>query len=547
MHVRWDSALLFAIFVCVVSVNGMWIHENTVPLTWDQAGYMSVAGDIGHFILQGKIISAIHTFIHHNAWDQRPALSMLVGGLVLPFTGAIPHEIVWVSNIFWLGLLALSTFRISLRITNRFVGVLSVLLILTMPAIDAASRDFGVDLPLTASVAFVMWQLLSTDSFRNRIQSILFGIFFAFGMYAKETFILYAVLPILTYFVNIVLDKTELRRTRLFNFCISALIALVLVLPVYIPIVQPMLANVLSNVGTSTGQFYARAGSPASLAFYMVYLKYILTIGASFLYVLIPVVASFISYIIETKTHGVQKLEMKIRIETVSLLLWFSFPLAILTLFVTDTNYRFIMPILPVVAIGLAILMDKVRSKIVRYSAMGVLALVCIIQFIAQSFGLGWMPNAVSVNGFDVWNQFVQHDESITIGKPVRQEWPILPILQLISNNSAGYPTPIWIGLLTNTPYLNENVIKEYASLYDYPFRDFGIGTVVQSANYKTDINDVYFVITKAGYQGPSFATVYFRSAEQYLQQLVKSGVYSEVGKVRLPDGSYAYIYKRKL
>ena len=105
--------------------------------------------------------------------------------------------------IFFL-ILIVSVYGIGKKLFSRNVGLLASFIVTMYPVVlnpyfDAqfGERVFNIDLPLVAMVALSLWALLLTNSFRNRIWSILFGITLTLGWLTKIYFPLFIIGPAL--------------------------------------------------------------------------------------------------------------------------------------------------------------------------------------------------------------------------------------------------------------------------------------------------------------------------------------------------------------
>jgi 4-amino-4-deoxy-L-arabinose transferase-like glycosyltransferase len=81
--------------------------------------------------------------------------------------------------------------------TGRRLGLVSVALLAAFPMFYAMSRYFYLEFALTAMVALTIYLLLTTEGFRKRGASLLFGLSWGLGMLTKRTFAVFLVGPLL--------------------------------------------------------------------------------------------------------------------------------------------------------------------------------------------------------------------------------------------------------------------------------------------------------------------------------------------------------------
>ncbi|MCX5795285.1 MAG: glycosyltransferase family 39 protein [Elusimicrobia bacterium] len=98
-------------------------------------------------------------------------------------------------NWVYLLLLLWSVFALGRCVCGRLTGLISASLVCMYPLIFESSRQYGLDLPLTAMVACAMALLLKSDGFADRRCSLLLGLALGVGMLVKLQMLVYLALP----------------------------------------------------------------------------------------------------------------------------------------------------------------------------------------------------------------------------------------------------------------------------------------------------------------------------------------------------------------
>ena len=146
-----------------------------------------------------------------GAYRYYPPLTYWVTDL---FYAGLGTEAIWVavlSNIVWLAVLAFATYGIGRELWSDAVGWLSVVFVLTAPMIVSASKEYMLDMPLTAAAALALYLLIRADGFSSHRYSMLLGVTVGCGLLVKWTFPLVLLLPVL-YAVAEVLSEAHLRH-----------------------------------------------------------------------------------------------------------------------------------------------------------------------------------------------------------------------------------------------------------------------------------------------------------------------------------------------
>ena len=133
------------------------------------------------------------------------------------------------TNILYLALLLLATYKIGRHLYSRNAGILAALLLSLFPQIYGQARVPMLDLSLTAMVAVSVWLLLETDHFRRTGWTLLLGLSMGLGMLAKWTYPIYVAGPCAWYlWQSWRAGPTVVRRLRLLPRWLNVLLAILL-------------------------------------------------------------------------------------------------------------------------------------------------------------------------------------------------------------------------------------------------------------------------------------------------------------------------------
>lgn len=103
-------------------------------------------------------------------------------------------------GIFWV-IFLLSMYGIGKEYGDRYSGFAVMLLAAASPHALNYSRNYYLDFPQAATTALAFYLLLKSNSFRNRIFSILFGMAAALSMLTKWSAIFFIILPVIWFLI----------------------------------------------------------------------------------------------------------------------------------------------------------------------------------------------------------------------------------------------------------------------------------------------------------------------------------------------------------
>jgi hypothetical protein len=99
--------------------------------------------------------------------------------------------------LLYLTIILFSTYAIGRKLGDRATGVLAAFFVSMYPLIFESSRQYGLDLPLTALVCLAFLLLLKTEYFNGLKYSMLLGITAGIAMLIKGQFLIFFAAPFL--------------------------------------------------------------------------------------------------------------------------------------------------------------------------------------------------------------------------------------------------------------------------------------------------------------------------------------------------------------
>ncbi len=189
----WRCLLIVGLLVVFHWVNNwFYFRANVTLLGWDPTSHLAKT------IVYNKILKEIdiESLFRAFTWPwNRPPLPWLPAVLFYRLFG-VSTDVALMSNSFYIAILLFSVYGIGKRLYGPGVGLLSASLVSIYPFLFHLSRTLYPDFPLTAMVALNIYFLLRVDRFRDRLNSLLFGLTFGLGLLTKWQFLAFVVGPV---------------------------------------------------------------------------------------------------------------------------------------------------------------------------------------------------------------------------------------------------------------------------------------------------------------------------------------------------------------
>ena len=443
---RIPAPLMVCGLVAVVTaLNVRWRTIETRPPHWD----------MGHHLANSLIYLNGFSFSHllrfFQAYLFYPPLVYWVADV---FYAVLGNESMWVailSNAVWLAILALATYGIGRRLWTPRVGWLSVVFVLGAPVIVSTSKEFMLDLPLTAISALALYLLIRADGFSSRRYSLLFGVCCGFAMLVKWTFPLVIALPAIHAAATAL---SQIRLRRVFTPVLNLLGAAALT----VAVCGVWYAHNWREVGSSSLYFSSHAvdqtnphGAAAAL-FYVWNLLNVQLYAVPLLLVSAGIVYSF-------RRHELAR-------RNVYPILLAGGTFVLFTL-LHHKDPRYSLPMLPALAIIGTSWLEYVAARARRWIEIGFVA-YSAIAFVAISFGTSLLPASIAFDvpagGIGLERVALFQQSGLVIGPPTHENWHQVDPFRVMSRapvaeRSLGYRGP-------DTIWFNKHGLNYYALRY---------------------------------------------------------------------------------
>ncbi len=285
--------------------------------------------------------------------------------------------IIKLSMLPYLLILLFSTYLIGEIISNKRTGLLAMFLVSVYPLIFESSRQFGLDFPLTALVTISVLLLLKSDYFKSTYFTILLGISTGAGLLIKGQFIIFIIWPLIAILGSYLFKNNKLRLSGrvILNVIIFIVISVCVASLWWQDKIEAVVRQFVTHT-TSSAKFLESGNSLQDFRgvnFYLFHLKALVfgSTGVTFALLFFCSLPGFI------KTKFKYKL---------MILSWVLIPFLLFSIVFVVKHDRFLMPILPAVAIISAWGVEHMRASKTKSRLIIFLVILGLIQYWILSY-----------------------------------------------------------------------------------------------------------------------------------------------------------------
>jgi 4-amino-4-deoxy-L-arabinose transferase-like glycosyltransferase len=592
----WPFLALAALILFHIVNNWMWLSTNVTSVGWDPMDHLVttlVYNDILRRVDLRSLFSAL-------TWsDYYPPLVHL-SALVLYKIFGISMDTAVKVNFVYLAILLLSTYGIGRNLFGKGTGLLAAFILSTFPMIYAMSRYFYIDFALTAMVALSICLLLYTAGFQRRGYALLYGLSLGLGMLVKWTFVAFALPPLLLvlarssllrklwegvrgwrlekrwlglaaglgliltliwYLPNservkqlilgvwlfpiswlvftLTIYALSRPRSQRTNFWSSILLGLTVAGAWYIPKINFFQGFLLNSYGKPTGRGWGFAP----------YLSYLINEEVGPFYTFFLLVAAFSLLVWGRKALK----EVRVGEGMALLATWLLVPYFIFSFRVSTVHSRYIMAILPAVALFIAWGLMEVPHSGAKPTLIVLVTLIALGQFFVLSYDGLDGPRRVAVVDLPSLGKvnLLAHGYEIILlpatGPTDPRYWIVPDILDDIMADKGDEREEVELGLFVNFHQLHEKHFL-YLIYTDYP--EIRLRELARNWSGRPAYPQIYEVDYLA-LRNQSDHRVAAESQEVIAMMLshppdILSQAFQPLREYPMPDGSIIYLYKRR-
>ncbi len=520
---RRDLFIIFSLWLFSLILDSTWIFFHDLPPSWDQAFHLTKLHEMSHALKGFNIfeISWWHKVLTVTD-SYRGPLTYLISSPIFVSLGSTYKSAI-LSNSIFNAILLCSIYSLTRIISSRSTAFFSTLFCVVSPALAAQRTDYLIDFSLT-SVLTLSWLILSIWFLNLRKLNIFLSIItgFLLGLTAliRPTALLFFLLP---FCLSIIIIFRFLCR-RNFLPIVNLSVLTISLISTFYPWFSLNWLTILTNINNARRWGIAyQDGLEANTLEGIFY--YPLLLPSMFGISLVACILLVYIYIKVPRIILNKRLLTNIfPFSYVSL--WFlSLPIGILLVctLMTTKDYRFILPILPQISIGLAFLVDSIDyKKRFNFYWKRFIIVLSIFTLIWNQFGLG-----INISGFP-------------LHKPDSENaWPIQSIISEIRRQSPYLTSTL--AVLPDSKNLNAFNLEAEGLRQN---RKVSARQIVSELDMVADdLRNFDWFLFKSGDQG-----VMSNDIQKKLELLLQESPVFQIARVwNLPDESKAYLLQRKI
>jgi Dolichyl-phosphate-mannose-protein mannosyltransferase len=496
----------------------VWLRLDRSPPAWDDGYYLTNSLVMYDALTSGGLAGYGKTFL--TVMGLKPPLIAVLPTPIYLIFGRKTHAALSV-NLAGLVFTFWALYRLGSRYVSRRVGLLAVFIAGGIPLLHGFSRWYLVECGLTAIVCVVICLSAEWNDGGRLWKSVLLGVLCGLGLLMKLSFPVYVLIPIL--FFTLKDSRAALRPRTLMAFAAPAA---AVVLPWYLFHFRQTLAVALKAGSAETAKVYS-TGDVFSGREIWRYLGNLSNASPTLYFAALPILLLAFGRIVgPSGKRGLLLCG-----------LWGS-PLLVLTL----SHYRdlrYAAPLLPALALALAILVDAAikRHGIAAAAAASLFLTIPILTLLQTSFGV-FGDRSIDLGGLLLVGAKFNY---VRLYDP--RHWPhreILTDIYRADKWSGGERKRVIIG--TDNVTFNADNIALAALETQLPFD-------VRTTAYETDESTLLPLLDSAAYfiykEGGEPGSPFNRLRSEAINAVREGGRFMELPTPReLPDGGIVHIFR---
>jgi 4-amino-4-deoxy-L-arabinose transferase-like glycosyltransferase len=537
-----DWLPLGIIWLVGVACDRIWFALDRDIPAWDQADYLTGSLNYWQALQNPQWFSPQWWTSFWQITTKVPPLTYIATAIVHNVFGRGPDQATIV-NLLFSAILLISVYGLGEKLFNRQVGLWAAFLCQVLPALYRYRLDFLLDYPVTAVVTFsfyclTLWHLKKETNHSNPplrpsaplltcpsawLLAGLFGLSLGLALMVKQTALLFLLTPILWVEASAIRQKAWGKLAQLLGAsCLSALV-----------IGGWYRTNwllIFTSGKRATIDSAIAEGDPAlnTIDAWIYYWK-ILPYLVSWPLLLVPIVGIIIYFWKQiTTTESIFKFSpAHPHTRTPASLKWLAIFLVggyLLCSLNINKDARYILPLLPVVAILLAYGLTLWTGRFSKQIRWGTASLAIVLMLLNL-----WPVGGDGIT--KILSPRVQHYAYLGA------EWPHQQVIAEIIKTEPYLQSTL--GVLPSTPQINQHNFNYYGALANFQVYGRQVGT--RQKHLKQDARSLSWFVTKTGDQGSIPKT------QPAMVQLIEQGTDFELHKTwELPDQSTLKLYHRR-
>ena len=494
--------------------------DNSVP-TWDRADYLNGVLNY-HNALQNP--QWLNSEWWRSFWllsNKIPPLHYLVTTPFINWFG-MGEDAAALVMLLYSALLLIAVYGMGVSLFSRRIGIYAAILCQLLPGLYYYRLEFLLDYPLTAVTVFSFWLLTLWKLKPNSswLLTVAFGASLGLAILLKQTALFFLFIPLMWLFISCCKNRHWLKISQLI---ISISISIAICYPWY----RTNWLLILTSGKRATVDSAIIEGDPAldTLDAWLYYFK-TLPFLLSWHLLLVPIIGILlyaIAKIFKFNFYTVSSLSIKDK-HSIRWLLIYLVGGYLLSSFNINKDARYILPLLPIIALLLAVGLQAYSRKWRKYIEYFTLALAIILMLL----NIFPLPGSTITT---VLSPRVQHYPY------TGQSYPHQEVIREITDTDFYLRTTL--GVLPSTPAINQHNFSFYGGWHNFQVVGRQVG--IKENEVLADARSLKWFITKTGDPGS------VPSAQKTIDKLITESPNFELHKSwQLPDNSELKLYRAR-
>ena len=494
--------------------------DNSVP-TWDRADYLNGVLNY-HNALQNP--QWLNSEWWRSFWllsNKIPPLHYLVTTPFINWFG-MGEDAAALVMLLYSALLLIAVYGMGVSLFSRRIGIYAAILCQLLPGLYYYRLEFLLDYPLTAVTVFSFWLLTLWKLKPNSswLLTVAFGASLGLAILLKQTALFFLFIPLMWLFISCCKNRHWLKISQLI---ISISIGIAICYPWY----RTNWLLILTSGKRATVDSAIIEGDPAldTLDAWLYYFK-TLPFLLSWHLLLVPIIGILlyaIAKIFKFNFYTVSSLSIKDK-HSIRWLLIYLVGGYLLSSFNINKDARYILPLLPIIALLLAVGLQAYSRKWRKYIEYFTLALAIILMLL----NIFPLPGSTITT---VLSPRVQHYPY------TGQSYPHQEVIREITDTDFYLRTTL--GVLPSTPAINQHNFSFYGGWHNFQVVGRQVG--IKENEVLADARSLKWFITKTGDPGS------VPSAQKTIDKLITESPNFELHKSwQLPDNSELKLYRAR-
>jgi hypothetical protein len=471
-------------------------------------------------------------------------------------------EVAFAVNLLAFVCVILAVYGLGARLVARWCGLLAAFFVSVYPGVFSLARLFLMDFCDMALVALALYFLIRAEGFSQRRASIAFGVVVGLGLLCRAFFPIFLIGPLgISLYVAWktgrynASEEGQKQSGWQVNGRWALCACLVVAAPWYLTNMVPLALRSLSAAYGAEAVGYGPENpfTIQALANYFVNFTNIHPSPFGMLLFLWAIVLLWLKRSsLRSTIYGdgmTPTLALALLLSSVALPYMFFSTLP-------SQDIKNIVPVLPAMAVITAWGLFSLHSIALKKGVIGCSIVWLLFQHWLGTYGLAILPSqaGISLGGNLPPLILLQQGSTLPSGEgiflPRREKWPIAEILLRITGGSVGSKgvrtmvRPATVAILPDHPFFNMSNFDYFSVLQGLPVQITHPGDPrdPDGKNYRLQLLEADFVVTKTDYAGPQWLNVRNEEIVAFLRS-PDSGFVEIDPRFPLPDGSQAVLY----